>query len=56
MEIYKLVYIIEKENDYLSLLGKAFYRRNRIRGYFIYNGRKFLIKEKIKTKNIKKHK
>ena len=53
MEIYDLVYKIEKDKSHIRILGEEFFKKNKLYGYFIYNNIRFKLKEKIETKNIK---
>ena len=47
IELYKLVYKIEKEKGDLRLLGEEFFIRNKIKGIMVYKRKKFKLKEKI---------
>ena len=56
IELYELVYKIEKEKGDLRLLGEEFFIRNKIKGIMVYKRKKFKLKEKIpfnELKNIK---
>ena len=52
-EIYKLTYLIEKEQNEIRLLGEPFYQRNKLNGYIMYNNQKIPLKAKIETKELK---
>ena len=52
MEKYELVYKIEKDKEYLRLLGEEFFLLNKASGYFIYKNKLCKLKEKIEIKNI----
>ena len=52
-EVYKLTYIIQKEQNEIRLLGEPFYQRNKLNGYIMYNNQKIPLKEKVETKELK---
>ena len=52
-ERYELVYNIDKNEEYLRLLGEEFYQKNKTFGNFFYKNRKYRLVEKIKTNNLK---
>ena len=55
-EIYKLIYLIEKDKSEIRILGEIFYQRNKLNGYYIYNNQRYPLKEKIETKKLKLNK
>ena len=55
-EIYKLIYLIEKDKSEVRILGEIFYQRNKSKGYYIYNNQRYPLKEKIETKKLKLNK
>ena len=55
-EIFQLIYKNDKNKNRLRIIGKSFYnyfKKNRIKGYFLYKKRKFILKDIINKKNIK---
>ena len=53
IERYELIYKIDKTKTHLRLIGEEFFKRNKMSGHFIYNNKKFRLKEIIETKNLK---
>ena len=52
-EKYKLIYIVNKKQRYLRLLGEEFFNKNKNSGYFIYKNKKYPLIDKVEQKNIK---
>ena len=50
---YELLYKINKNENYLKLLGRNFVKRNKGSGHFIYKNKKIQLIEKIKKEKIK---
>ena len=48
-EIYKLIYLIEKDKSEIRILGQIFYQRNKFKGYLIYDNQRYPLKEKIEN-------
>ena len=55
-EIYRLIYLIEKDKSEIRILGKIFYQMNKSKGNLIYNNKRYPLKEKIETKKLKLNK
>ena len=55
-EIYRLIYLIEKDKSEIRILGETFYQKNKLNGYYIYNNQRYPLKEKIETKELKLNK
>ena len=53
MEKYKLVYKIDRNENYIRLLGETFFKKNKIQSYLIYKNKKFKLIDIFKTNNIK---
>ena len=53
MEIYKLLYKVDKNKSHIRLLGKIFLNKNKFNGYFIYKNKKIRLTDRIKTENNK---
>ena len=54
IEIYELKYKVDRNKNYIKLLGDEFLNNNKLRGYYIYNQKKFRLDKRIETKNITK--
>ena len=55
VEKYELIYKIDKNSKELRLLGKSFFQKNKLNGYFIYNNKKIKLIDIIGTKNIQEN-
>ena len=53
MEIYELVFKIEKGKSHIRILGEKFFNRNISSSYFIYNNMRFILKDKLESEKIK---
>ena len=53
MEKYRCVYKIEENKNEIRILGKSFYTKNKIFGYYIHKNKKFRLKDIITTESLK---